>query len=87
MERPSAEWKKREGFELTYLPFVAKALCEALRDHPVLNARFQAGEGGQQGILLHGQVHLGVADLPPQCASGFVLVGNPEVNWLLPDSP
>ena len=28
------EWKKREGFELTFLPFALKAVAEALRDLP-----------------------------------------------------
>jgi 2-oxoisovalerate dehydrogenase E2 component (dihydrolipoyl transacylase) len=56
-----AEFKARESFELTYLPFMAKAVIEAVREHPILNARFQAREDGQQGLLLHGQLNLGIA--------------------------
>jgi len=34
----SGAWKKREGFSLTYLPFIAKAVCEAIREFPRVNA-------------------------------------------------
>jgi 2-oxoisovalerate dehydrogenase E2 component (dihydrolipoyl transacylase) len=60
-ETAQADFRGREGFELTYLPFFAKALCDSLREHPILNARFKSGDDGGQGILLHGQIHLGVA--------------------------
>jgi 2-oxoisovalerate dehydrogenase E2 component (dihydrolipoyl transacylase) len=60
-EAAQADFRGREGFELTYLSFVAKALGETLREHPILNARFQVREGGEQGVMLHGQVHLGIA--------------------------
>ena len=32
------EWKEREGFSLTYLPFIARAVCDALAEFPHLNA-------------------------------------------------
>src|SRR5919204_675708 len=44
-EAVKGDFKGREGFDLTYLPFVAKALAETLREHPILNARFQVREG------------------------------------------
>ncbi len=50
------EWKAREGFELTYLPFFVKAVVEALRECPVLNARWS-----DQGVVLKRRVHIGVA--------------------------
>ncbi len=56
-----AEFQRREGFELTYLPFVAKAVVEALREHPMLNAAFQANEHGDPGVVVHRQINLGVA--------------------------
>ena len=34
---------RREGFELTYLPFAIKAVVEALQEHPELNASWQDG--------------------------------------------
>ncbi len=33
-----ARFKEEEGFSLTYLPFIARATVEALRDFPLLNA-------------------------------------------------
>ena len=29
------EWRAREGFSLTYLPFVARAVVDALREYPL----------------------------------------------------
>ena len=47
---------KRHGVDLTYLPFMAHAVTQALHDHPYLNA----GWGGDK-IILHKRVHLGIA--------------------------
>ena len=47
---------KRHGFALTYLPFVARAVCIALGDFPRLNASFDVDR-----LILHGDVHLGIA--------------------------
>ena len=60
-EALQAGFRTREGFELTYLPFVARAVVEALREHPILNASYEVGEGGQAGIRRHGAINLGVA--------------------------
>jgi len=49
-------WKAREGFSLTYLPFIAHAVCEAIADFPWVNASF-AGDA----LKVHKQVHLGIA--------------------------
>ena len=51
-----AEWQRREGFELTYLPFFVKAVVEALRENPTLNARWS-----DQGVVLKKRVHIGIA--------------------------
>lgn len=48
--------RKRRGF--TYLPFVARAVVEALREVPALNASFDA-DG--LAIVRHDAVHLGIA--------------------------
>jgi len=47
---------QRHGIALTYLPFVARAVCIALADFPRLNASFD-----QDRLILHGDVHLGIA--------------------------
>ena len=52
------EFKEREGFSLTYLPFVARATMEALAAYPVVNSSFDL-EGGTQ--TLHSSINLGIA--------------------------
>lgn len=55
--RPArARWRAEEGFALTYLPFVARAFVDALRDHPWCNARVEGDE-----VVASRAVHLGVA--------------------------
>ena len=51
-----ASFEAREGVKLTFLPFFAVAVCEALKQHPVLNSSV---EGAQ--ITYHAAEHLGVA--------------------------
>ena len=54
--RARADFEKRYGVKLTYLPFVARAVCEALRRHPTLNASWS-----DEGIILKRDIHLGIA--------------------------
>lgn len=56
-----AEFQRREGFELTYLPFVAKAVVDALREHPMLNAHYAENDRGEAGVVVHRQINLGIA--------------------------
>ena len=49
-------WKAEEGFSLTYLPFIARAVVDALRDYPHLNASF-----GDDELIVHAGVNLAVA--------------------------
>ena len=51
-----ASWKAEEGFSLTYLPFICRAVVDALREYPHLNATFGDGE-----LIVHGSVNLAVA--------------------------
>jgi len=51
-----SSFESREGVKLTFLPFFAVAVCEALKQHPVLNSSV---EGDQ--ITYHGAEHLGIA--------------------------
>ena len=55
-EKAKASFEEREGVKLTFLPFFAVAVCEALKQHPVVNASV---EGDQ--ITYHGAEHLGIA--------------------------
>ena len=60
VERVRKAWGERfkaeEGFALTYLPFVARATVEALRDFPLLNASVV-----DDSLLVHAEVNLGFA--------------------------
>jgi pyruvate/2-oxoglutarate dehydrogenase complex dihydrolipoamide acyltransferase (E2) component len=38
-------FKEREGFSLTYMPFLARAVCDALLQFPDVNARLDLEEG------------------------------------------
>jgi pyruvate dehydrogenase E2 component (dihydrolipoamide acetyltransferase) len=49
-------FKAEEGFSLTYLPFVSRAVVDALRDFPHLNASV-----GDNELIVHKAVHLGIA--------------------------
>lgn len=52
----SAAWKKREGFSLTYLPFIAKALCEAIREFPRVNGAIDG-----ESLVVFRRVNLAIA--------------------------
>ena len=55
-DRAKATFEEREGVKLSFLPFFAVSICEALKQHPVLNSSV---EGDQ--ITYHGTEHLGIA--------------------------
>lgn len=55
-DREKREFQQRYGVNLTYLPFVARAVCEGLRRHPTLNASWS-----DEGIVLKRDIHLGIA--------------------------
>ncbi|MGH9001258.1 MAG: dihydrolipoamide acetyltransferase family protein [Acidimicrobiia bacterium] len=50
------EFKEREGFSLTYLPFVARAVCDAFSDYPNVNASVDG-----ESLVVHSAVNLGIA--------------------------
>ncbi|WP_407441539.1 2-oxoglutarate dehydrogenase, E2 component, dihydrolipoamide succinyltransferase, partial [Rhodococcus sp. (in: high G+C Gram-positive bacteria)] len=54
---------EREGVNLTFLPFFAKAVVEALRAHPNVNASF---DEGKKEITYHAAEHLGIAVVTEQ---------------------
>ena len=55
-DKSKATFEAREGVKLSFLPFFAVAVCEALKQHPVLNSSV---EGDQ--IIYHGAEHLAIA--------------------------
>ena len=57
-DRAKADFEAREGVKLSYMPFFALAVCEALREHPAVNSSIDL-EGGT--VTYHDSVHLGIA--------------------------
>lgn len=55
-ESASRSWKEREGFSLTWLPFIARAVCIAIRDFPRVNAQIDG-----ESLVVHRRVNLGIA--------------------------
>jgi pyruvate dehydrogenase E2 component (dihydrolipoamide acetyltransferase) len=49
-------FKAEEGISLTYLPFVARAVVDVLRQYPHLNSSV-----GEDALIVHKDVHLGFA--------------------------
>lgn len=50
------EWKTVEGFSLTYLPFICRAVVDAIADFPGINASVDGSE-----LVIHGEINLGIA--------------------------
>ncbi|WP_322762913.1 2-oxoglutarate dehydrogenase, E2 component, dihydrolipoamide succinyltransferase [Frankia sp. Cr2] len=57
-DRTKAAFEAREGVKLSFLPFFAVAVCEALREHPNLNASVNVEQGT---ITYYDTEHLGIA--------------------------
>jgi 2-oxoisovalerate dehydrogenase E2 component (dihydrolipoyl transacylase) len=51
-----AEFQRREGFSLTYLPYVIAAAVSSLREHPEVNSTFNENE-----LIVHRAINLGVS--------------------------
>ncbi len=60
-----AAFEEREGIDLTYLPFIIKAVVESLKEHRTLNASW----GGDK-IILKRRINLGIAVAAP---SGLIV--------------
>jgi 2-oxoglutarate dehydrogenase E2 component (dihydrolipoamide succinyltransferase) len=50
------EWKTSEGFGLTYLPFITRAVVEALEEFPHLNASVSDDD-----LIVHNFIDIGIA--------------------------
>jgi 2-oxoglutarate dehydrogenase E2 component (dihydrolipoamide succinyltransferase) len=55
-DREKAGFERTNGVKLTFMPFIAAAVVEALRKHPVVNASLADG-----AIHYHRNIHLGIA--------------------------
>ena len=57
-DQAKADFEKREGVKLSFLPFFAVAAIEALKEHPVVNASVDMDA---KTITYHDAEHLGIA--------------------------
>jgi pyruvate/2-oxoglutarate dehydrogenase complex dihydrolipoamide acyltransferase (E2) component len=57
LEKSKEEFKRREGHNISYVPFVMKAVCEGIRKVPVINSTWTA----DNKIIIKKRIHLGIA--------------------------
>jgi 2-oxoglutarate dehydrogenase E2 component (dihydrolipoamide succinyltransferase) len=55
-ERAKGEFQARNGFSLTFLPFVTVAASQALREYPIVNASIDGNN-----IVYHTDINIGIA--------------------------
>jgi 2-oxoglutarate dehydrogenase E2 component (dihydrolipoamide succinyltransferase) len=55
-DRNKAAFQQRYGFSLTFLPFVTRAACAALRQFPIVNASIEG-----TNIIYHNEINVGIA--------------------------
>src|SRR5690606_14253088 len=49
-------FRERHGVSLTYLPFIARAVCLAIAEIPLVNSRLE-----DDGLAVSAEIHLGIA--------------------------
>jgi len=54
--RHKAAWKADEGFSLTYLPFILRAVADAIREFPHMNASLDGND-----LVVHDELNVAVA--------------------------
>ena len=74
-EREKAAFADREGINLTYLPFIVRAVVESLREHPVLNSVWD-----EDRIILRKRINVGVAVDLEDALIVPVIAGADELN-------
>jgi pyruvate/2-oxoglutarate dehydrogenase complex dihydrolipoamide acyltransferase (E2) component len=57
LERNKEDFKRREGYSISFVPFVMKAVCEGLRKFPYMNASWTA----DNKIIVKKRINLGMA--------------------------
>jgi pyruvate dehydrogenase E2 component (dihydrolipoamide acetyltransferase) len=50
------DWRIREGFPLTYLPFIVRAFCDTVEEYPHVNASVDG-----EKLVVHHDIHIGIA--------------------------
>ncbi len=60
--REKARFERETGYKLTLLPFFIRAVVESLAAFPLMNARFNAGDGATApSIYVNDEVNIGIA--------------------------
>jgi pyruvate dehydrogenase E2 component (dihydrolipoamide acetyltransferase) len=49
-------WKEKHGFSLSYLPFIARAVCRAIKSFPRINSSVE-----DQALQIHSNINLAIA--------------------------
>jgi 2-oxoglutarate dehydrogenase complex dihydrolipoamide succinyltransferase (E2) component len=57
LEKKKEDFKKREGYSISYVPFVMKAVCEGIRKFPYMNSSWTE----DNKIILKKHINLGMA--------------------------
>ncbi len=57
LEKHKEEFKRREGYGISYVPFVMKAVCEGIRKFPLLNSSWTE----DNKIIIKKRINLGIA--------------------------
>jgi len=57
LEKHKEEFKRREGYSISYIPFVMKAVCEGIRQFPFLNSSWTE----DNKIIVKRRINLGIA--------------------------
>ena len=57
LEKHKDEFKRREGYSISYVPFVMKAVCEGIRQFPFLNSSWTE----DNKIIVKKRINLGIA--------------------------
>jgi pyruvate/2-oxoglutarate dehydrogenase complex dihydrolipoamide acyltransferase (E2) component len=57
LERNKEDFKRREGYSMSFVPFVLKAVCEGMRKFPIVNSTWTE----DNTIIIKKRINLGVA--------------------------
>jgi pyruvate/2-oxoglutarate dehydrogenase complex dihydrolipoamide acyltransferase (E2) component len=57
LEKNKEDFKRREGYSMSFVPFVMKAVCEGIRKFPIINSTWTE----DNRIIIKKRIHLGIA--------------------------
>jgi 2-oxoisovalerate dehydrogenase E2 component (dihydrolipoyl transacylase) len=57
LEKNKEDFKRREGYSISFVPFVMKAVCEGIRKFPLINSTWTE----DNRIVIKKRIHLGIA--------------------------